>query len=79
MMTTEERELLMEVMWLAMMQRGAGLGSKAPGYILEKMRRKQDPVALWQGMDSEAISIAKCYCDKWRVPLGDWLAELGLE
>ena len=75
-MTSSEREFLCEIMWLALMERGLGMCSKSPEYIKEKMRRKQDPLALWQGMGLDAKSIVKCYFDRWCLPLDKLLSEI---
>ncbi len=78
-MTAKEREFLCEIMWLALMQRGKGMQSKSPAYIQEKMQRKQDPMAMWQGIDDDAKALVRDYFYKWEHNvnrLNDMLSEI---
>ncbi len=75
-MITKQTKLFRTVCFLVMMQHEEGLMAKAPGYIEEKMRTTETPLAAWRSLDSEGQLKVKEWARHWGFPLKDVLDQI---
>ncbi len=75
-MDQDQIELFKTVCFLALMQHGEGLTSKAPKYILEKMKASKDLVAAWQMLDVDGQILVRAWARHWNFPLVDCMREI---
>lgn len=68
-MNKDQSDLFRTVCFLALMQHGEGLLSKAPKYINEKFKTSIDPVAAWNMLDVDCQSKVQDWASSWNFPL----------
>ncbi len=75
-MDQNQMELFKTVCFVALMQHGQRLTSKAPEYILKKMKTSKDPLAAWQMLDSDGQVEVWKWALLWDFPIKAIIQEI---
>ena len=51
----------------------------SPNYITEKSKARDNSVHIWKTLHSLVKLQVKQYCDRWDLPLQQWLNDLGIK
>ena len=75
-MNQEDLKIFQTVCFLAVMQHGEGLASKAPKYIQEKMKASEDPRGAWNMLDLDNQILVRAWARYFGFPLVDCMREI---
>ncbi len=78
-MHEEDIKLFRTVCFIALLQRGEGLTSKAPSYIREKKKAAEDPIGAWNMLGGNIQLLVCEWARLWKFPLDACLIEISRE
>ena len=83
MMTEKEKKLFNEICYIALMNsaiEGRTFEYEiSPDYITEKSNTRDNFSHFWKTLHRLVREQVKQYCDKWDLPLEQWLKDLGIK
>lgn len=83
-MTDKEKKLFNEICYVALINsategRSAFEYEISPDYITEKSDARDNSTHIWKTLHTLVKLQVKQYCDKWDLPLQQWLNDLGIK
>lgn len=78
-MHEKDVKLFQTVCFIALLQRGEGLTSKAPSYIREKLKAAEDPIAAWNMLGGDIQLLVYEWARLWKFPLDACLIKISRE
>lgn len=82
-MTDKEKKLFNEICYAVLIYGCKVSGSSisydiSPDYITEKSEKRDTAPYFYQGLHPLLRNVVKEYCERWNLPLKQWLDDLGI-